>query len=145
MEYAQHIPKTLLARKTRQVLQSVQRGQTAIVENHGQPEAAIIDIIDYHIVRAVLRYHANPAELDPEAGLSDSKLEGIDDLQARFDIVLAHYLGQVISLGRAAELLNLAWVDLRFRFSRLDVPLYLSPETMEEAQAEIDAILSWNR
>ena len=145
MEYVKHIPKTHLARKTRQVLQSVQRGQTTIVENHGQPEAAIIDIIDYHIVRAVLRYHANPLKIDPEASLLDSKLEGIDDVQARFDIVLAHYLDQVISLGRAAELLDLAWVDLRFRFNRLDVPLYLGPETMEEAQAEIDAIISWNR
>ena len=145
MEYVQYIPKTHLARKTRQVLQSVQRGQTTIVENHGQPEAAIIDIIDYRILRAVLRYHSNPPEIDPEAGLPDSALDGLDDPQARFDLVLAHYLGQAISLGRVAELLDLAWVDLRFRFKHLDVPIFVGPQNMEELLEELETLRKWER
>lgn len=143
MHYVQHIPKTDLARKTRQVLLAVQRGQTTIVENHGQPEAAIIDIIDYRIVRAVLRYHANPLEIDPEAGLPDSVLAGVDDPQARFDLVLAHYLARAISLGRVAELLDLAWADLRFRFNRLDVPIFVGPENMEELKQELATLQEW--
>lgn len=143
MEYIQHIPKTHLARKTRQVLQSVQRGQTTIVENHGQPEAAIIDIIDYHILRAVMRYHANPSGFDVGAGLPAKALEGVESRQACFDLVLAHYLSQAISLGRVAELLDLAWVDLRFRFNRLDVPLFVGPQNMDELVAELETVRKW--
>ena len=46
MEFLAYISKTDLARKTRQVIRSVQRGQTVIIESHGQPEAAILDIPD---------------------------------------------------------------------------------------------------
>ena len=54
---AQYIPKTELARKTRQVINSVLRGQPAVVESYGQPEVAIIDIVDYYPARrdALLR------------------------------------------------------------------------------------------
>jgi predicted HTH domain antitoxin len=52
---------------------------------------------------------------------------------------LAHYLGGAISLGRAAELLKLPWVDLRMRIARLDIPLRVAPETIEELRAEIEA------
>jgi hypothetical protein len=80
---AQYIPKTKLARNTRQVINSVLRGQ---------PEVVIIDIIDYHIVRAVMRYYAHQPEIDPEAGLPDQEVEAISDPQEGFDLVLAHYL-----------------------------------------------------
>lgn len=46
MEFLQYSPRTDLARKTRQVLKTVQCGQTAIIESHGQPEAAILDLVD---------------------------------------------------------------------------------------------------
>lgn len=57
MEMVQRVRKTDLMRNMRQVIQSVQRGQTALIESHGQPEVAIVDIIDYRLSRAVLRYH----------------------------------------------------------------------------------------
>ena len=44
------------------------RGQTALIESHGKPGAAIIDIIDYRILRAVMRYHARPPQIDVDAG-----------------------------------------------------------------------------
>ena len=143
MNTAQHIPKTELARNTRQVINSVLRGQPAVVESYGQPEVAIIDIVDYYIVRAVMRYYAHQPEIDPEAGLPDQEVEAASDSQERFDLVLAHYLAGAISLGRAAELLNLSWLDLRTRCLRLDVPLRVGPADLDEAQADIEVVEAW--
>jgi predicted HTH domain antitoxin len=140
---AQYIPKTELARNTRQVINSVLRGQPAVVESYGQPEVAIIDIADYYIVRAVMRYYAHQPEIDPEAGLADQEIEAISDPQERFDLVLAHYLAGAISLGRAAELLDLSWLDLRTRCLRLDVPLRVGPTDLDEAQADVEASEAW--
>jgi len=140
---AQYIPKTELARNTRQVINSVLRGQPAVVESYGQPEVAIIDITDYYIVRAVMRYYAHQPEIDPEAGLADQEIEAISDPQERFDLVLAHYLAGAISLGRAAELLDLSWLDLRTRCLRLDVPLRVGPTDLDEAQADVEASEAW--
>ena len=141
MESIQHVRKTDLARNTREVLNTVMRGQTALIESHGKAEAAIIDIVDYLILRAVMRYHARPLEIDANAGLTDAAVQAISDPQARYDLVLAHYLASSISLGRAAELLKLPSLDLRLRFVRLDVPLRLGPATIEEALAEEEVAL----
>ena len=46
MKSVRRIRKTDLARNTRQVINAVLRGQTAVVESHGQPEVAIMDIVD---------------------------------------------------------------------------------------------------
>lgn len=143
MEYQHIVPKTDLARKTRQVLQAVQRGQTAIIESHGQAEAAILDIEDYRILRAVMRYHAHKIQVDPEAGLSDAGLAGFEDPQERVDQVIAHYLGEGISLARAAELLGLPWLLLRTRFLKLDVPLLAGPGEPDEVRDELRAITRW--
>ena len=143
MEFLQFIPKTELARKTRQVLQAVQRGQTAIIENHGQAEAAILDIIDYRILRAVMKFHVQKTDVDPEAGLSDKAVAAIDDPQEKVDRVITYYLGEGISLSRAAELLALAWLDLRTRFLRLDVPILVGPDQPDEVLEEIRAINQW--
>jgi len=101
----------------------VLRGQTALVESHGKPEAAIIDIVDYRILRAVMRYHAQRPRIAAGSGLSDAEVARVADAQARYDLIVAHYLAGEISLGRAAELLNTSWLDLRTRCIRLDVPL----------------------
>jgi prevent-host-death family protein len=140
MESIQRIRKTDLARNTREVLNTVMRGQTAVIESHGKPEAAIIDIADYRILRAVMRYHARPPEVDAGAGLSDAAAAAVSSQQARYDLVMAYYLADAISLGRAAELLRLPSFDLRLRFLRLDVPLRLGPATVEEAVAEVETL-----
>jgi antitoxin (DNA-binding transcriptional repressor) of toxin-antitoxin stability system len=126
----QHVRKTDLARNTHQVINAVLRGQTAVIENHGQPEAAIIDIMDYRILRAVMRYYAQQPEIDIEAGLSDQKVKAPPNPQDRFNLVLAHYLAGAIGLARAAELLDLSWLDLRTRCLRLDVPLRTAPANL---------------
>jgi len=156
MEPVRRIRKTDLARNTRQVINAVLRGQTAVIESHGQPEVAILDIVDYHIIRAVMRYYAQmPAvnaagptaissvEVDPNTGLADEQVAGISDPQERFDLVLAHYLAGAISLGRTAELLNMSWLELRTRFLRLDVPLRTAPADLDEARRDVEVIESW--
>jgi len=140
MESIQRIRKTDLARNTRAVLNTVMRGQTALIESHGKAEAAIIDIVDYLILRAVMRYHARPPQIAVDAGLTDAAAAATSDLQARYNLVLAHYLADAISLSRAAELLGLPSFDLRTRFVRLDVPLRLGPATIEEALAEVETL-----
>ena len=137
------VRKTDLARNTRKVIDAVQRGRTALIESHGQPEVAIIDIVDYHIVRAAMRYHAQPPQVDAEAGLSEQQAEALSDIQARYNLVLAHYLAGSISLTRAAELLGLSWLELRTRFVRLDVPLRAAPSDLAEAKADVDVVKAW--
>jgi len=147
MEFITRIRKTDLARNTRQVIRAVQRGQTAVVESHGQPEAAIMDILDYRIVRAVMRYYARRSEIDPEIqvedGLADEQVAALVNAQARYNLVLAHYLVGAISLSRAAELLGLSWLDLRTRCLRLDVPLRTAPADLDEARADVEAAVAW--
>ena len=143
MEMVQTVRKTDLARNTRHVIRNVQRGQTALVESHGQPEAAIMDIVDYRIMRAVMRYYAQRPDLDTKGGLADQTVEDMPDPQARYNLVFAYYLAGSISLTRAAELLNLPWLDLRTRCLRLDVPLRTAPADMTEAEADAEAALTW--
>jgi len=137
------VRKTDLARNTRKVINAVQRGRTALIESHGQPEVVIIDIADYHIVRAVMRYHAKLPQVDVEAGLSEQEVDALSDMQARYNLVLAHYLTGSISVTRAAELLGLSWLDLRTRFVRLDVPLRAAPSDLAEARADVDVVKAW--
>jgi hypothetical protein len=132
VEAIQYIPKTSLARKTHQVIQTVQRGQTVVVEHHGQPEAAIMDITDYYLLRAVSHYHATLPDIDPEKGLSDEAVATQESPQGQINLVIAHYLADSISLARTAELLNLPSIDLRTRFLRLDIPSRTGPSTPEE-------------
>ena len=48
-----------------------------------------------------------------------------------------------ISLGRAAQLLGLSWLDLRSRFLLLDVPILVGPDQPTEVLAEINGIKKW--
>jgi len=143
MELLQRVRKTDLARNTRKVIRDVLRGKTAIVESHGLPEVAIVDIIDYYLQSAALHYFTQSRKVNKDDGLPDETLARVENEQERFNLVLTHYLGESISLGRAAELLNLPWLDLRMRLARLDIPLHLGPRDVEELRAEINAIEEW--
>ena len=143
MESIYHAGKTELARNTRQIIRAAQRGQTVVIENHGQPEVAIIDSVDYHILRALAHFHAHPIQVEQGEGLSREVVGALPTTQAQYDLVLAHYLSSGISLGRTAELLDLPWLDLRTRFLRLDVPLRAAPADLAEARADVDNITAW--
>ncbi len=135
----QRVSRTELARHTRRVLSDVQRGRTTLIEAHGEPEAALMDIVDYRILRAVMRYYAETPKIDPESGLAESEVQGLEDAQARYGLVFAHYLAGSISLSRAAELLDMPWLELRTRCLRLDVPLRAAPADADAAAADVAA------
>lgn len=138
METIQYIPKTTLARQTRKIIQAVQRGQTVVVEHHGQAEAAIMDIMDYYLLRAVLHYHAHEPQIAALSGLSDEVVVALESLPEKVNLVMAHYLAEAISLGRAAELLDIPRFDLQLRCARLDIPLRQGPTTLEELAHDIE-------
>ena len=103
MELLQRVRKTDLARNTRKVIRDVLRGKTAIVESHGLPEVAIVDIVDYYLQSAALHYFTQSPKADTDEGLSYETLDKLDNEQERYNLVLTHYRGEDISLGRAAE------------------------------------------
>ena len=152
MTYARIISKTDLARRTRQVVAQVRRGEMVIVESYGQEEVALIDILDYRLLRAVTAYQTLPPHPAPvrdralaPRGLEDQAAQvirspGGGDIQALWNLVIASYLDGDISLGRAAELLKLSSLDLRERFNRVGIPLRLGPASIEEARAEFQAL-----
>jgi hypothetical protein len=123
-----------LARNTSQIIRNVLRGQPAVIENHGQPEVAIVDVIDYLILRTLAHFHAKPHQLDPN-GPSDKEFAGLS-LQERYDRAMDYYLSEQCSTGRMAELLQIPWIDMRECFNRLGVPLFLGPRTTEEARED---------
>ena len=59
-------------------------------------------------------------------------------------VVVGAYLDEEINLGRAAALLGLHRLELQEKFKELGIPLGMGVETIDEAQAEVDAILAWN-
>jgi len=134
MEYM-HVRKTDLARNTSQIIRNVLRGQPTVIENHGQPEAIVVDVVDYLILRAVAHYYAgNLPSLDPN-GPRNEEFAGLSS-QDRYNRAMEYYLAEACSTGRMAELLQISWSELRERFNRLGVPLFLGPRTIEEAQEE---------
>ena len=63
--------------------------------------------------------------------------------ELRWFVVIGAYLDERINLGKAAELLGLHRLELQQQFIQQGVPLRLGPTNIEEAKAEVDAIMSW--
>jgi predicted HTH domain antitoxin len=90
-----------------------------------------------------MRYCARQSDIQVEASLSDQSVAGLTDRQLRYDLVLAHYLAGAISLARAAELLDLPWLDLRARCLRLEISLRTAPADLEQARADAETAAAW--
>ncbi len=114
----------------RRALQAVHKGETVVVEQQGRPPVALVDFVDLEILRAVIGYYLQRPRFEPDVGLADAEIEGLEG-QSLFDLVLSRYLAQAISLGRAAEALGIPWVELRARLSRLGVPIWTGPTDTE--------------
>ena len=137
MQYVTHAD---LARDPEGVLDSVRGGEPALVEHDGRTEAAIVDIIDYRLLRATARHQAHPRRSDDVAdGLTDEQAAAVDDVQDRYSLVLGVFLAGGLSLSRAAELLGTTYFDLRIRLHRLGLPTFQGAQTIEEAREEIVA------
>lgn len=61
----------------------------------------------------------------------------------RWSMVIGAYQDRQINLGKAAELLGLAEIELRQRFIELGIPLRIGPEDLAEARAEAEAVRAW--
>ena len=77
-------------------------------------------------------------KFNQDIDITEAVLESLGDDQARCDLVIGHYLAVHISLGRAAELLNLPFDDLRGRLVRSGVPLQVGPDDFGDLKEEIN-------
>lgn len=144
------ISRTDLARRTRETIEQARRGQAVFVESYGAEQVAIVDALDYHLLRTVAAYRSQPLAPagNPEQaprGLTDEAVQenvaaAGGDVQAAWDLVIAAYLDGDISLGRAATLLAIDRFDLLARFNRLGLPARLGPLNVQEARAEYEAL-----
>jgi predicted HTH domain antitoxin len=66
-----------------------------------------------------------------------------EDEDIRWSVVVGAYQDRQINLGKAAELLGLAEVELRQRFIELGVPLRVGPADLAEARAEVESVRAW--
>ncbi len=142
MIFVQRITRTELARSTRVVLDNVQRGRAALIEKHGQPEAAILDILDYYILQGVTQYHAESMKIDLQAGLSAESVAACGEEDEVYTLVVGHYLAGAISLSRAAELLESPALEFRVRLQRLGVPIRTYPQDDEAILSDVEALAS---
>lgn len=140
MNYEQRISKTDLARSTHRVIQEAQRGYTVLVENHGQPEVAIVDVIDFQLQRAAIHYFSSPQMYDEDLEITESLLKSLKTDQDRFNLVIGHYLAVHQSIGRSAELLGMSTPELMMRLGRSGIPLRVGPESAEELEEELKVI-----
>lgn len=140
MSYEQRISKTDLARSTHHVIREAQRGYTVLVENHGQPEVAIVDIIDFQLQRAAIHYFRSPKEYELDIEITETFLKSLATDQDRFNLVIGHYLTVHISIGRSAELLGMSPPELQVRLMRSGLPLRVGPESQEELDNEMKII-----
>ncbi|MFY9822923.1 MAG: UPF0175 family protein [Thermoanaerobaculia bacterium] len=118
-----------LAKRTQDLVDRVKHGEVAVVETSGQEQAVLLDPLDFRLLQALAQCAIQEKELGQEADNPD-----VSSLRA--------YLAGEISLGKAAELLDLSRFELQDRFLRLGVPLHLGPATLEDAWAEIEAARS---
>jgi predicted HTH domain antitoxin len=118
-----------LTSKTQEIVDRVQRGEVMVVEQSGQEQVVLLDLLDFRLLRALAQCAVGDRERSQEAEDSDAK-------------ALRAYLATEFSLGKAAELLGLHRLELQARFHRLGIPLHIGPSTMEDAWAEIKAARS---
>lgn len=144
------ISRTELARSTRQAIEQARRGQTILVESYGEEQVAIVDALDYRLLRAVAAYRTQPSSPVHNAqplpqGLTEESLKAAQnaadgDPQIVWDHVMVAYLDGNISLGRAAVLLKQSRFELQARFNRLGLPLHLGPTAVAEGKAEYNTL-----
>lgn len=144
------ISRTELARSTRQAIEQARRGQAILVESYGEEQVALVDALDYRLLRAVAAYRTRPeapaqdADAVPQ-GLTEERIAAAQhaagsDPQVVWEQVITAYLDGHISLGRAATLLKQSRFELQARFNRLGLPLRLGPSSIAEGQAEYEAL-----
>lgn len=121
------ISRTELARKTRAVMSSVQEGRPTLVRSYGQDQVVLLDALDYGLLCGVSVWVLSRFE------------ERTDEEQPVASRVVLDYLDEQISLGRAAEILEISRFELMERFERLSIPLRIGSLDPAEAKDEVRA------
>ena len=142
------ISSTDLARKTRKVVDMARRGYAVIVTVHGDEQVAVMDVVDYRLMRAVAKYRAKGSHeigCGAPQGLSGEEVqkavEGAGgDLQAAWDLVIGAYMNGEVSLSRAAELLKLPYFELEERLRRLGIRKPAAYESADRVKRESDLL-----
>jgi prevent-host-death family protein len=111
-----------LSQRTREILDRVQEGELAVVASGGEERIVLLDALDYRVLRA-LAFFVTGGDAGPG-----------DPLESQ---VLRDYLDERISLGKAAQLLQVSRFELEASFQRLGIPVRRGPLSIEDAQAEI--------
>ena len=111
-----------------------------LIENHGQPEVAIVDIVDFQLQRAAIHYFNFPKEYEKDLQITESLLGSLATDQEQFNMVVDHYLAEHQSIGRSAELLGMSTPELMIRLGRVGVPLRVGPQSAEELEEELRVI-----
>lgn len=119
------VSRTDLARRTREIVDEVQRGQVVTVQSYGEDQIVLLDVLDYRILRAVAAY----AQGRPAAGAVEE--------------AISRYLAEEISLGKAAELLDITRWELTERLERAGVEVLMGPQTIEEAKRDAEVALKY--
>lgn len=122
MSHVTSYSRTDLARKTREILDSVHRGRPAVIESYGKEQAILLDPLDYRLLQGLAGIGLGSEE--PRAGLPT---------------LLRSYLEEEISVGKVAEVLEVSRYELMERFDRLGVPITMGSRNLEEARAEVEA------
>jgi len=114
-----------------------------LIESHRKPEVALLDSIRYRVLRAATGLYAQAPEIAADVGLTEELSWAQDDPEARYTLGFVHYMAGSISMARAAELVDLSWLELHTRCLRLDVPLRTGPNDAEGSAADIVAAREW--
>jgi len=112
-----------LGTKAHELVERVLHGEMAVVESAGREQIVLLDAVDFRLLQALAACATDPSESDAAV--------------SRETRVLRSYLAADISLGKAAEELDLSRFELQDHFRRLGVPLRLGPSSIEEALDEI--------
>jgi len=148
LEQPSAISYTELAPQTRTMIKQAHSGQAIIVEEDGEDRAILMDPVDYRLLVAMLAYHTSPVEerqvqngTSLFIGLPESELCGMTK-QERWNRVMRTYLNDEISLGRAANLLDISRFQLDKYFRRLNIPRRIGPVNLEDARSEVGVALN---
>ena len=140
------VSKTDLARRTREIVEMALQQSAVLVESFGEEQVAVVDALDYRLLRALARV-GTVTRTQPEAsaGLDESEMRQAvaragGDVQAGWDMAVGAYLRGDISLGRAAVLLGLSRFDLARRLNRVGAPPPQAPQGADEVRGDLAAL-----
>lgn len=142
------ISSTDLARRTRKVVDMARRGYTVIVTVHGDEQVALMDVVEYRLMRALAEYRARGGRghrSGAPRGLSEEEVrEAVEaaggDIQAAWNLVIGAYMDGEVSLSRAAELLGVPYIDLEESLRRLGIRKPPAYGSVEEIKKEADLL-----